>query len=495
MMSLRRSDWLLAVGLAALALLLRLPFLSQYLYHWDSVNFALSLNHYDVRLHQPHPPGYFLYSLLGSGINAVANNPNTSLSLISLIGGVLGVVALYWLGKAMFGREVGIIAALLAVTSPMHWFYSEVALSYALEFFLVTLIAGLCYLQWSGSRRVWPLLALLLAAAGGVRQNDLVFLLPLWLVSLYPLGWRERIGSVVVLGVGVLVWFVPMAALSGGLGEYLAAVRGASEEIGQASVLVSFNELALNVGRMVIYLGYSILLGIVPLLWGIWRAARHPRALLADKRAWVIVLWTAPAFVFYIVVHLRQHGHVFTFLPAIYLLIALSITDLARQLGRERWQRVAAGVTAVVAAAAGLFFLLAPPALLGMKQVALQTPSRATIAARDAFLGERVTAIRDTFDPATTIVLGDSVNFRHPDFYFADFQEVELSEAAVLRVPENVRAVVLLGDDILPQLTAETGASFLTLPDGDTLRYVSSDDGDGLNRLLMAEPNAEPPGG
>ena len=44
-------------ALWALALITRLPCRSIILHHWDSVNFALALEHYDVRLHQPHPPG------------------------------------------------------------------------------------------------------------------------------------------------------------------------------------------------------------------------------------------------------------------------------------------------------------------------------------------------------------------------------------------------------------------------------------------------------
>ncbi len=55
-----KKDTWIALLFSFLALLLRIPFMSRFLYHWDSVNYALSLERYDVRLHQPHPPGYFL---------------------------------------------------------------------------------------------------------------------------------------------------------------------------------------------------------------------------------------------------------------------------------------------------------------------------------------------------------------------------------------------------------------------------------------------------
>ncbi|MBI1878320.1 MAG: DUF2723 domain-containing protein [Chloroflexi bacterium] len=264
----RRLELWVSLTLALAALVIRLPFRSQFLYHWDSVNFALSLEKYDVRLHQPQPPGYFLYSMLGKLVNLFFDDANASLVWISLISGVLGVVGLYWLGRLMFNHQVGVVAALLALTNPLHWFYSEVGLSYALEFLLVISVAGLCYLQLTSHRQIWLWSAILLGLVGGVRQNDLVFLLPLWLVSLYPLSWRQRGISLALLGLVVIAWTWPMMALSGGPAGYLAALTGESSEIASDSSLLSVGQLALNGFRMLIYTGYGLLLGIIPLLWG-----------------------------------------------------------------------------------------------------------------------------------------------------------------------------------------------------------------------------------
>src|ERR1035441_7456728 len=53
-----------AILIAATALS-RFVFRSHYLYDVDSVNFALALKRFDPSVHQPHPPGYFLYICLG----------------------------------------------------------------------------------------------------------------------------------------------------------------------------------------------------------------------------------------------------------------------------------------------------------------------------------------------------------------------------------------------------------------------------------------------
>ena len=51
--------------IAAVYLAAHLPFLAPSLEDIDSINFALGLRHFDPALHQPHPPGYPVYMLLG----------------------------------------------------------------------------------------------------------------------------------------------------------------------------------------------------------------------------------------------------------------------------------------------------------------------------------------------------------------------------------------------------------------------------------------------
>jgi 4-amino-4-deoxy-L-arabinose transferase-like glycosyltransferase len=473
-------------SLALAALLTRLPFRSQFLYHWDSVNFALSLEHYDVRLHQPQPPGYFLYSMLGQLVNLAVHDANASLVWLSLASGVLGIVALYWSGAVMFDRRVGVVAALLALTNPLHWFYSDVALSYSPEFLLVTLVAGLCYLQLTGYRQGWFWVAVMLGVAGGVRQNDLAFLLPLWLISLWPLSQRQRLASLVVLAGVVTAWAWPMMALSGGPAGYLAALGSESSGIADESSLFSLRELGLNGARMIIYLGYGLLLGAIPLLWGAWELLRTARVHLADRRAWTLALWIGPAAGFYAVVHLRQHGHIFTFLPALILLTALAVTKLGGRLARADGYEIfgrpfgpgwlAATLAALLVLTDGMFFLFSPASLFNSSQLPLQTPSRETIVQRDRFLDERITAIRANFKPESTVVLAGSFNFRHPDYYLREYQDTGLSYRLtdeLTTLPDSAQTLVLFDDSTLLQSPEDSRFQRLSLPDGGSLCYIT----------------------
>ena len=76
-----RDNVLLIAGTA----LTRTVFRSRFLYDLDSVNFALALQRFDPAVHQPHPPGYFLYVCLGKLSNAIFHDANTALVIISIL--------------------------------------------------------------------------------------------------------------------------------------------------------------------------------------------------------------------------------------------------------------------------------------------------------------------------------------------------------------------------------------------------------------------------
>ena len=102
-----------------LTLLTRLPFRTHLLFDHDSVQFALGLSDYDVYLNQPHPPGYFLYVCTARLINFVLHDANASLVLVSVVASALAVGIIYNLGSAVFDRQTGWWAGLLATTSPL----------------------------------------------------------------------------------------------------------------------------------------------------------------------------------------------------------------------------------------------------------------------------------------------------------------------------------------------------------------------------------------
>ncbi len=327
----------------------RIPFTSKFLYHLDSVHFALALEKYDITTHQPHPPGYFLYVMLGRLLNLFIGDANTVFVTISIIFSGLTVVAIYYLGKEMFDRKTGIIAALFAIASPNMWFHGEVALTYIVEAFFSALIAFLCWRIYKGEHKYLWLSVIVLGIAGGIRQNTLVFLFPLWLFSIKGMPLKKIIASFALLGIVCLSWFIPMIQMAGGYEVYREAFRELwLFNTGYESVfdkgLPRLKLFSLIVFRNTLYgLGAGILiLGLAA-----YSIARHKRLKTIDNsKTLFFAIWILPSFMFYlfIFIHPANPGYVLIFIPALLLLTAASVSYMAKELlkinGRDYFNKI-----------------------------------------------------------------------------------------------------------------------------------------------------------
>jgi hypothetical protein len=328
---------LLSAAFFLLTILTRLPFTSKLLYHWDSVQFALAIENYDITVHQPHPPGYFLYVMLGRLLNLFINDANTVFVSISLVFSGLVIVAIYHLGEEIFDKNIGVIAAAIALTSPNLWFHGEVALTYIVEAFFSTLIALLCWRILKGEHKYIWLAAVVLGIAGGVRQNTIVFLLPLWLFSVKGVPIRKTILSLGLLGIVCLLWFTPMVWMTGGWHAYREAFRELwLFNTGHFSVFEkgwwSFKIFSSSLLKFIIY---SLGVGVAILCFAALSLIRHGKLRLLDRnKVFFFSLWILPSFFFYltIFIHPANPGYILIFVPALFILTSVSIITITDNL-------------------------------------------------------------------------------------------------------------------------------------------------------------------
>lgn len=219
--------WVVLVGFGVIS---RWLLKSHYLFHHDSVQFALALENFDIVKHQPHPPGYIAYLGLAKIVNAVVAEPNTAFIVLGIIATLVGMWAISWLATQMWGRVGGMIAAVLFVTNTSVWFHGLIAEVYIVEAVLALVVVVFAY-RYSLTGRRWDVvgLGLLLGLLGGVRQVGEVLLLPLagfviWRqFSLRRQDWLWFGGALLV---GNLAWLAPLLWLSGGVTAYWQALSG-----------------------------------------------------------------------------------------------------------------------------------------------------------------------------------------------------------------------------------------------------------------------------
>jgi len=172
----------------------------------DSVNFALSISHFDIALHQPQPPGFPYWVL---ALKAVSLLPITAVQAQTLLALLFSLAAI-----ALWRRLdpcAGSGNVFLILFSPVAWFYAAVP---------ATNIAGLAFAcaylifairAWNGDARAALWAAVVAGVWSGFRSASPMFLFPLTVAC----AWRARsllapAGSFVLLW---LAWYVPVTAV------------------------------------------------------------------------------------------------------------------------------------------------------------------------------------------------------------------------------------------------------------------------------------------
>ncbi|HYO50813.1 MAG TPA: glycosyltransferase family 39 protein [Chloroflexia bacterium] len=496
--------WLLALGVAAGVS--RATFVRDTPINWDGVQFALALREFDLHLHQPHPPGYILYVLLGRALNILVGEPELALSLMSVLFSVAAVPLLYWLTLRAFGEHsIALGAALLLLASPLALYYGAVGLTYAPEMALSIAVAGIAWKVRADDGPLWIalLLGLALAFAGGIRQTSFLVLLPLCIWALWRNGRNRWLAFVGALLVSSLAWLVPLLMLSGGVEPYLRENALLAQEVSERTSIVGAGIEGL--GHNLLFEGLGLMIGlafgVVPL--GLW-VARVLRFSLAGRVRSFLAWWTLPSLALYAVTHVGQYGYLLAVLPPLLMLSALCARVAAERLSRGRNTRApAAGVyiCAVLALASAGYFILS------------EGPVTASSIARNDEHWHTLRTTLGNMDPRRTALVMSvewAGPFRLAGYLLPDFQSFALGEdeqdklgwlysahggrsnyalphppaTPQLDLPEGTRTIVVLDDDTARRLAGESDLKRVSLADGSPL-YVLSREGAVIRSLVV----------
>ena len=228
----------------------------------DSINFALGLRHFDPALHQPHPPGYPVYMLLGhislplvervmsaTGVAAEAR----ALAIWSAVGGAGCIIAAWFLFAALCARlpatasglraspEAGsprsevLWATLLLAAAPDFWMTGLRPMSDMPGLALAVAAQASLLARHGPEDRRGPeerhgpfgsaiiVGALLAGIATGIRVQSAVLTMPL--LAFVMLQQRQFVKPLLAFAIGCLAWGIPLLIASGGVRAYIAALN------------------------------------------------------------------------------------------------------------------------------------------------------------------------------------------------------------------------------------------------------------------------------
>jgi len=336
--------WLIA-GLLVGTILTRWPFQASILDSFDAVNYALAIEHFDMRLAQPQAPGYPLYIVLGRAFNLIFQDHLTALVWLSALFSGLAVIAIYLAGKEMFGRRAGIIAALFLGSSTLFWYVGEIAAPYAVDIFGSAMVGWLCYRLTRSPRRgaIW-VTAVALGLAGALRLQTLIFLFPLFLYAIRRHSWREIAGAIAVAGIIFGSFFGPAIAASGGATAFINSMQVVVPIVSSTKAMARSASLARFVKNGVTILRYLLtalgeLVGLLAILGYLTRP--NPVKFWKDPQLRFLIIWLLPTWAVYLIIWPGNAGTIMVCTPPLFLLAAAGIN---RVMERSRQGRIAAGI-------------------------------------------------------------------------------------------------------------------------------------------------------
>jgi hypothetical protein len=347
---------------------LHLPFVAWATDDIDATNFMLALRQFDVREHQPHPPGYPVFIVMGhaaraviSTFGAVTGPPSAealdinALAICSAVFGALAVLPMVFLWTVLGGdRSRAWLAAVLAMATPVFSYTAIRPLSDlpGLAFGLASVALLVCYVAGGPERRSMARLLLgasLAGVAAGVRLQTLWLTAPAVALAAAVALWRRDVRSTAAIGAGlvggILAWAVPLTFAVGGWRTYLDVLTAqAADDFRGAIFAVDLAPRTLGLG---VYSTFVLPWNSVPLaVIVLGLAAVGGARLLATRRREALVL--AAVFGPYLLLHLLFHdtGHTRYAIPLLPPLTYLAMCGLQPST-RVRW---AAGFALILVA-------------------------------------------------------------------------------------------------------------------------------------------------
>ncbi len=399
-----------AIAIPVLFVGLRLFGHPEVLYNTDAVQFALAFDKMDLTIHQPHPPGYIWFILLGRAVKAITGADESALCWCGILLGLATLILLQGFVARRFGRVASIFTSLLFCFSPICWFFSVVGLNYMADALVAVASISLFYRKPGtlGGASVF-IRALAGALLIGFRPQAIIFVLPVWIYFLI-LQKRKFIPGIAGFIIGNAVWVVATMLVAGTMNIFAPAVAHAFRpEISRyESLIPSITKLRLAIWQMRLYTAYTLSGGLWLLMLPIAVFILRGGFKMGPFRKFFIV-WTLPYVLFSLFIFIVQPGHFVYLLPALVMCLGVALSWLYDQPPLRVIALVIGGI--VMMSMMYATFIEAPVAdrvNIGYEE----------IKRNDAFFMESFEAIRRIDDFEHAIVLNE--DFRHVFYYIPE---------------------------------------------------------------------------
>lgn len=457
----KRQDILLCLIFFSVGIFSRLPLVEKMQSHMDGPTYSIALVNYSFEQDNPTAPGYPLYVGLAKTLLPLTNDPHQALVLVSVLFSGIGAVIFFLFGRSLFNKTCGVIAACYFLSSPSIYFFGITTYGYIVVLVMTTSVAWCVYEIVFKGKKLALLLGVLYAASLGVRPQEVMLTLPLFLFGVFSLSFIERLKAVVAFGISFFFWFVPFVLLTGGLDHFLSASSLAAKSALINPSLTFFLRKQFELGSgffLTIGAGMIILVGFV--LRVVVKLRRNPRISNWQKKFIIFsIVWFVPPFFFNIFVRTDHAGYQLNFLA--YFIILLSLF-LAKEFGKKRYFLFLITSLLVVCNLVIFFYNRDSQHLRPYRQSSLHYTD---IRRNDFELSSKVFYIKDKFSPYDTILLSSTPFWKQYMYHLPEYQVYSID--GLFSFDRRYASLIRKGQNWRRDMY-ESNSFLFTIPDGIT---------------------------
>lgn len=387
--------------------------------HWDGPDYTIALIHYSLAGQTPSAPGYPLYIAIGKIFFLFFKDPHFAILMVSVFFAGIGAVIFYKTGEIIFNKTVGIIAAILFLSSPTLYFFGITANPYGILPITAALVVIITYLIWSKKVNLGITLGLVLSFAIGIRPQDAMFLLPLAIFGFFGLTKNEKYKSIFAFLIFFLAWFIPLIDTAGGLKSYLGFILPFFQSGDKPNISIS----RIVYVSPIIIKGYFLTLGftgiflIYPILQ-IYKLAKKSKFFSSKRKITLItifILWILPSFLFNVFIRSDHAAHQMTYLSALIMLSAYAIWKSTDK------HKIILTSLLVIVVCFNLYTFFRNRDPKNILPYVSQSYHYSEIAKNDVRLSSIVSYIKNNYSAKSTLIETDPEIFRPVTYYLTNF--------------------------------------------------------------------------
>lgn len=414
----RRLDKQLGLLLFTIGIASRLPFIEKMQSHWDGPQYSIGVLRYSLSAETPAPPGYPLYIAFGKVLYSFTHDPHTALLLVSVLFTGIGAAIVYFLGKTLYNRTVGIISSCIFLSGSSFYFFGITAYPYIIPAVTTASLALLVYYAMFKRKNVGLQLGILFSVSLGFRPQELFFIAPLFLFGLFFLDNKEKAKAVGGFVFTFLVWFVPFMSVVGGIDNYFRLSASFAQQ--GALPTFSFEYIKSSYFKIIQGLYFSFGIGVVFLiyflvkLYGTLKKKKFGK-IVADKYFLLFSFWILPSFLFNLFVRSEHAGYQMDYLVAFTILISFSIWKITKN------NKFFLFVIVAVVMGYNLFTFFWNRDPDNRQPYRESSFHQSEVRKNDVRLSDQIQYIKNNFSPSSTLIITSPFPWRRIMYYLPSY--------------------------------------------------------------------------